>query len=104
MPASCGTTSLLGVVADQVEYPQTLIGEFPSEYAELPRALISATLTGYQKYFPLEDASGKLLPCFLAIYDSSPEAEANVRHGNQSALSSRLADAKFFYEHDLNLG
>jgi glycyl-tRNA synthetase beta chain len=95
---------LLGVVADQVEYPQTLIGEFPADYAELPRALISATLTGYQKYFPLEDASGKLLPYFLAIYDSSPEAEANVRHGNQSALSSRLADAKFFYEHDLNTG
>ncbi len=95
---------LLGVVADQVEYPQILIGEFPPEYAELPRALISATLTGYQKYFPLEDASGKLLPCFLAIYDSSPEAEANVRHGNQSALASRLADAKFFYEHDLNIG
>jgi len=95
---------LLGVVADQVEYPQTLIGEFPAEYAELPRALISATLTGYQKYFPLEDASGKLLPYFLAIYDSSPEAEANVRHGNQSAISARLADAKFFYEHDLNMG
>jgi glycyl-tRNA synthetase beta chain len=95
---------LQGVVADQVEYPQTLIGEFPADFAELPRALISATLTGYQKYFPLEDASGKLLPCFLAIYDSSPEAEQNVRHGNQSTLSSRLADAKFFYEHDLNTG
>lgn len=95
---------LLDVVSDQVESPQVLIGDFSPEYATLPRKMIEATLEGYQKYFPLEDKDGKIAPHFLAIYDSATTAAENVRRGNAAALASRLADARFFFEHDKATG
>ncbi len=54
----------------------------------------------HQKYFALEDASGKLLPHFLAVLNTDGDPDGLIRHGNERVLRARFNDARFFWETD----
>jgi len=56
----------------------------------------------HQKYFAVEDASGKLAPHFLTVTNISltEENAAIIRQGNERVLRARFNDARFFWEFD----
>lgn len=91
---------LLATVADLVEYPVAIGGQFDQEYLQLPREVITTPMKKHQRYFPVVDEKGKLLPYFVAVSNLKPKDESLIRHGNERVLAARLADAHFFFKED----
>src|SRR4029077_8361594 len=56
---------LLDEVPALVEMPSVYVGKFEASYLELPAECLILTMRQNQKYFPLFDAAGELLPKFL---------------------------------------
>jgi glycyl-tRNA synthetase beta chain len=54
----------------------------------------------HQKYFPLLDSGGNLLPRFLIVSNIKTDNPSNIINGNERVLQARLADAKFFFDQD----
>ncbi|PTX64876.1 glycyl-tRNA synthetase beta chain [Melghirimyces profundicolus] len=94
---------LLDEVTHLVEYPTALYGTFDESYLELPAAVLITTMREHQRYFPVENTDGGLLPYFVTVRNGDEHALSNVARGNEKVLSARLADARFFYEEDLKL-
>ena len=92
---------LLREVADLLEYPTAFGGAFPPTYLSLPREVLTTVMEEHQRFFPLEDAAGRLLPAFVAVRNGTDEDLDLVRRGNEKVLRARLADALFFYREDL---
>ncbi|KAF4352085.1 hypothetical protein F8388_000777 [Cannabis sativa] len=90
---------LLIEVANLVEAPVPVLGEFKESFLELPSDLLTMVMQKHQKYFALTDANGKLLPYFIAVANGVID-EKVVRKGNEAVLRARYEDAKFFYELD----
>jgi glycyl-tRNA synthetase beta chain len=95
--------ALLEEVTALVEWPVALAGRFEERFLTLPREVLISTLQDHQRYFPLEDASGALLPAFIAIANIESRDPAKVREGNERVVRPRLADAAFFWEQDRKL-
>ena len=93
---------LLEEVTFLVELVNVVEGRFPAEYLQLPREVLEAAMKNHQRYFPVHDASGKLVDRFLVASNRLPEADDAVRAGNERVLVARLFDAKFFYTQDLS--
>ncbi len=93
-------TILLNEVAALVERPYVLVGEFESEFLNVPQECLILTMKANQKYFPLLDENGKLSPKFLIVSNIRPADASQVVAGNERVLRSRLADAKFFFDQD----
>lgn len=93
---------LLGEVVSIVEYPTVFIGEIPQNYLDLPQEVIITPMKDHQRYFPVVDDGGKLLPYFLSVRNGNEEGIENVVAGNEKVLVPRLEDAKFFYDQDLS--
>lgn len=91
---------LAGEVANLVESPLALRGSFEDSYLSLPRDVLTTVMRKHQRYFPLEDAHGTLLPHFVAVANGRVDVDA-VRQGNEAVLRARFADARFFWEADL---
>lgn len=91
---------LLDTVANLVEYPVAVLGRFDKKYLTLPRELPVTVMKGHQKYFSIEDKGGKLLPCFIAVSNTTRDNSATVSAGNERVLRARLEDARFYYEDD----
>ncbi len=91
---------LLEEVTFLVEYPCPIECTFPEEYLRVPQEVVQTVMKEHQRYFPVEDAYGRLLPRFIAITNRSPKDAALSIEGNQRVLKARLADAKFFWEED----
>jgi glycyl-tRNA synthetase beta chain len=91
---------LLEEVASLVEWPVPVTGSFDKKFLTLPDEVIVAVLETQQRYFPLRDANGKLLPNFIAISNIQSRKPADVRRGNERVIAPRLTDAKFFWETD----
>jgi glycyl-tRNA synthetase beta chain len=91
---------LLETVAYLTEYPTVVCGSFDKEYLKLPREVLITTMISHQKYFPVLDDRGNLLPHFLTINNTLARDPAVVRRGNEKVLRARLADARFFFETD----
>ena len=83
-----------------VEWPGALTGSFGKNYLKLPREVLVATLQNHQRYFPLEDAQGNLLPKFVFISNIESKDPQQVIRGNERVIQPRLADASFFWEAD----
>jgi len=83
-----------------IEYPTALIGGFESEFLELPREVLITSMREHQRYFPVEDQDGNLMPKFITVRNGSKEYIDIVKEGNEKVLRARLADAMFFYEED----
>jgi len=91
---------LLEEIVHLVEYPTALAGSFDDKYLDLPKEVVVTPMKEHQRYFPLEDSQGKLLPRFIAIRNGNDAYIDIVRSGNEKVLAARLADARFFYEED----
>lgn len=83
-----------------VEWPVALAGRFDPEFLELPEEVLISTLQDHQRYFPVRDADGKLLPHFITISNLDSRDNAQVRAGNERVVRPRLADAAFFFDQD----
>ena len=95
-----GSDALYDEVTALTEWPVALTGRFDRSFLELPREVIVATLVGHQRYFPIEDADGRLLNCFVAVANLESTDPARVRDGNERVIRPRLADAAFFWTQD----
>lgn len=83
-----------------VEWPTALCGGFEESYLALPDAAIITPMKNHQRYFPLVDQDGKLLPMFLTVRNGSDHSIEVVQAGNERVLRARLDDAKFFFNED----
>jgi glycyl-tRNA synthetase beta chain len=92
--------SLLDTVVNLTEFPSVVLGNFDPEFLSLADEVLVTVMRDHQKYFALEDASGKLLPHFLAVLNTSGDPDGLIRHGNERVLRARFNDARFFWETD----
>jgi glycyl-tRNA synthetase beta chain len=92
---------LLDEVTALVERPKVLLGKFGTEFLEVPQECLILTMKANQKYFPLLDANGKLTNKFLIVSNINPADPSLVIGGNERVVRPRLADTKFFFDHDL---
>jgi glycyl-tRNA synthetase beta chain len=91
---------LLDEVTALVERPNVLLGQFETEFLEVPQECLILTMKANQKYFPLLDANDKLTNKFLIVSNISPADPFKVIDGNERVVRPRLADAKFFFDQD----
>jgi len=98
--AVVGGESLYDEVAALVEWPVPILGSFDEEYLKLPRETVISTLAGQQRYFPVADKNGALLPRFIAVANLESSDPDEVRDGNERVIRPRLADAAFFWDSD----
>jgi len=91
---------LLDEVTALVEWPVPLAGHFEERFLALPRELLVSVLQEHQRYFPLEDAGGRLLPWFVTVSNIDSRDMSVVRAGNERVVRPRLSDAAFFWEQD----
>jgi glycyl-tRNA synthetase beta chain len=92
--------ALFDEVAALVEWPVPVLGRFDEAFLELPREVVVSTLTGHQRYFPIADDDGALLPCFVTVANLESKQPDKVRDGNERVIRPRLADAAFFWDND----
>lgn len=94
---------LLEEVNNLVEYPTALYGSFDEEFLQLPKEVLLTSMREHQRYFPVEDEKGDLLPHFVTVRNGDHKHLANVARGNEKVLRARLSDAVFFYKEDQKL-
>ncbi len=92
--------SLYDEVSALVEWPVPLTGSFDAGYLELPREVVISTLASHQRYFPVADKDGALLPKFITVANLESKDPDQVRDGNERVIRPRLADAAFFWDSD----
>jgi glycyl-tRNA synthetase beta chain len=94
--------ALVDAVTHLTEWPDVLLGGFEADYLKLPEEVLVTVMRDHQKYFAVEDASGKLAPHFLTVTNIALDAEnaAIIRQGNERVLRARFNDARFFWEFD----
>ncbi|WP_440895871.1 glycine--tRNA ligase subunit beta [Amphibacillus sp. Q70] len=91
---------LLEEVTQLVEYPTVFCGKYSEDYLIVPEEALITSMKVHQRYFPVRDQNGSLLPFFIAIRNGNAEYIENVIRGNEKVLNARLADALFFYQED----
>lgn len=91
---------LLEEVTSLVEYPTAYIASFEERFLQVPSEALVYTMKGDQKYFPLYDKEGKLLPKFIFISNIKPENTKSLISGNERVVRPRLSDAQFFFNTD----
>ncbi|HEY5225303.1 MAG TPA: glycine--tRNA ligase subunit beta, partial [Methylovirgula sp.] len=98
-------TALLEEVAGLVEWPVVLLGEFDAAFLAIPSEVIRATIRANQKCFVLRDPeTGALANKFILTANVvAPDGGQAIAAGNGRVVRARLADAKFFYDTDLQV-
>lgn len=91
---------LLETVTDLVEYPNAVIAEFDKKYLELPKLIVTSTLSEHQKYFSVSNQDGKLSNKFIFISNGDPQYSSPIKLGNEKVITARLEDAEFFFKED----
>ncbi|MBM1298297.1 glycine--tRNA ligase subunit beta [Serratia nematodiphila] len=92
--------SLLEEVASLVEWPVVLTAKFEEKFLAVPAEALVYTMKGDQKYFPVYDAAGKLLPNFIFVANIESKDPHQIISGNEKVVRPRLADAEFFFNTD----
>jgi glycyl-tRNA synthetase beta chain len=92
--------ALLGTVVNLTEFPSVILGSFDPQFLALPEEVLVTVMRDHQKYFAVEDASGKLAPHFLAVLNTDSDPQGLIRHGNERVLRARFNDARFFWQTD----
>jgi glycyl-tRNA synthetase beta chain len=92
--------ALLDEVTALVEWPVPLAGRFDAQFLELPPEVPIATMQDHQRYFPVRDASGALMPWFIAVANIESSDPRQVVAGNERVVRPRLSDAAFFWSTD----
>ena len=94
---------LLNEVNFLVEYPVAFCGGFDREFLSLPREIVVHSMKEHQRYFPVIDEDGRLLPHFVCISNIDPKDPKVVVKGNERVLKARLSDATYFFQDDLKI-
>ncbi|WP_151735881.1 glycine--tRNA ligase subunit beta [Paenibacillus tengchongensis] len=94
---------LLEEVLFLVETPTVLFGTFDPAFLHIPQEVLITSMREHQRYFPVLDEAGKLLPFFVTVRNGNAESLDVIAKGNEKVLRARLSDAKFFYEEDQKL-
>jgi glycyl-tRNA synthetase beta chain len=94
---------LINEVNFLVEYPVALCGAFDRKFLSLPQDILIHSMKEHQRYFPVADDHGQLLPNFICISNIQPKNREVVVKGNEKVLKARLSDAVFFFEDDLKI-
>ncbi|RDI43997.1 glycine--tRNA ligase subunit beta [Falsibacillus pallidus] len=92
--------TLLEEVNNLVEYPTVLFGSFNEEFLDIPDEVLITSMKEHQRYFPVKDNQGNLLPYFVTVRNGDHRHLETVARGNEKVLRARLADADFFYKED----
>ncbi len=95
-----GEAALIDQIVNLVEEPTAILGNFSPDYLDLPAEILTTVMRKHQRYLPVRDADGKLLPHFVAVANGSVK-EDTVRNGNEGVLRARYEDAAFFWRADL---
>ncbi|WP_370069179.1 glycine--tRNA ligase [Streptacidiphilus sp. MAP5-3] len=93
--------ALVDEIANLVEYPTPILGTFDRKYLELPDQILTTVMRKHQRYLPVLDAEGKLLPYFVTVANGACDQDV-VRRGNEAVLRARYEDAAFFWRADLD--
>ncbi|MCC5813067.1 MAG: glycine--tRNA ligase subunit beta [Ectothiorhodospiraceae bacterium] len=91
---------LLDEVTALVEWPVAISGTFEERFLDVPPEALISSMQGHQKYFPVEDSLGRLMPRFITIANLESKDPREVAKGNERVIRPRLADAAFFWEQD----
>lgn len=94
---------LLEEVLFLVETPTVLFGKFEESFLNIPQDVLITSMREHQRYFPVLDADGALLPFFVTVRNGDNRSLELIARGNEKVLRARLSDAKFFYEEDQKL-
>ncbi|MEX3616631.1 glycine--tRNA ligase subunit beta [Paenibacillus glucanolyticus] len=94
---------LLEEVLFLVETPTVLYGTFDSSFLHIPQEVLITSMREHQRYFPVLDKQGQLLPFFVTVRSGDSRSLDVIARGNEKVLRARLSDAKFFYEEDQKL-
>jgi glycyl-tRNA synthetase beta chain len=97
------TQDLLDEITGLVEWPVALLGEFDTKFLEVHKELLISTMQDNQKYIPLLDSEGNLLPKFIIVSNIDSKDPATVKHGNEKVIVPRFEDAMFFWQRDKNI-
>jgi glycyl-tRNA synthetase beta chain len=92
--------ALLEEVTSLVEWPVSLVGSFEKKFLDVPSEALIYTMKDNQKYFPVLDKEGNLLPRFIFVSNIVSRDPKQVIEGNEKVIRPRLADAEFFFETD----
>lgn len=92
--------NLVDTVTNLVEIPCGVCGEYDEKFLALPDEVLITSMREHQKYFPVVDDGGKLLPGFIAVNNTRVKDTDITRKGHQRVLRARLEDALFFYNSD----
>ena len=91
---------LLEEVTYLVEYPTALAGDFDVKYLKLPPEAVITPMRDHQRYFPVKNSDGALMPIFITVRNGGADYLDIVQHGNERVLRARLEDAQFFFNED----
>jgi len=92
--------ALLAKVVNLTEFSSVVLGNFDPDYLVLPEEVLVTVMRDQQSYFAVEEASGKVLPHFLAVLNTDDDPQGLIRHGNERVLRARFNDARFFWQTD----
>ena len=93
-------TDLLEEIAALNEWPVPVLGNFDSRFLDLPNEVLITTMQSNQKYFPIKNKDGDLLPHFITFSNIESNRPASIQEGNERVIMPRLADAEFFWRQD----
>ena len=83
-----------------LEYPTAFTGSFSESYLQVPEEVLTTSMIAHQRYFPVYDRPGQLMPAFIGVRNGDGEHLDTVRAGNERVLRARLEDALFFWNED----
>jgi glycyl-tRNA synthetase beta chain len=84
-----------------VEWPTALVGRFDDRFLKLPRPVLVTAMKKHQRFFPVEDEKGNLLPLFISVRNGGAHGLDIVQDGNERVLTARFSDASFFFDQDI---
>ena len=91
---------LLATVTNLVEDPYPICGRFDDKFLQLPSEALITSMREHQKYFPVVDTNGALLPYFVAVNNTNIADRQLATSGHERVLRARLEDGLFFFNED----
>ncbi len=91
---------LVATVTNLVENPVGVCGSFDEKFLQLVPEVLITSMREHQKYFPVVDDKGALMPGFVAVNNTIVNDSDITRKGHQRVLRARLEDALFFFDSD----
>ena len=92
---------LVEEVSNLTEWPCPIACTIPADFMRLPEAVIVTTIETHQRFFPVLDAAGRLMPVFIGVANIDSRDPAEIRKGYERVVRPRLSDAAFFFDQDL---